>query len=552
MALERFDYVIVGAGSAGCCLAARLTEDPGTKVLLLEAGPKDNSLLVRMPAGVGSLLKQKGPYNWGFDTAPQKHLNNRRLYWPRGKGLGGSSSINGMVYIRGHALDYEQWRQMGLEGWGWADVLPYFKRSETLETGADTHHGGDGPLYVSWGKSKNPLYQAFVDAGVQAGHKATTDFNGPQQEGMGKYQLTIKDGERWSSSFAFLKPALDRPNLTCRTGAHITRIVIEGGRAVGVEYASARGAEAAIVHADAEVLLCGGAVGTPQTLLLSGIGPADALQAKGIKVHADSADVGGNMQDHLDVLVLQECTQPITAYSLNKGLKQMFTGLNYLVRKKGLGREQFLESGGFAKSRPDLDRPDIQMHFVNALLQDHGRTPATGDGFSVHACQLRPESKGSVSLGSADPFDDPVIDPNYLAAEEDRRVLRQSIRMVRDIFAQAAMDPYRGNEFLPGKHVQSDADIDAFIRETAETIYHPVGTARMGTDSRSVVDGDLRVRGVEGLRVIDASVMPTLVGGNTNAPTIMIAEKIADKLRGKPALPRFEAPIAELSSAQAA
>lgn len=536
-ASDRFDHIIIGAGSAGCALAARLSEDSDVKVLLLEAGGRDSSMLVRMPAGVGTLIKGANAHNWAFTTEAQGHLNNRPLYWPRGKGWGGSSSINGMVYIRGHGRDYDQWRQMGLEGWGFGDVLPYFKRSETLETGGDDYHGSDGPLYVSWGKSTNPLYHALIEAAAAAGHPMTKDFNGHQQEGFGPYQLTIKDGERWSSSFAYLKPALQRPNLAVRSHAHTTRLLIEGGRCVGVEYAHDAKSPPVRVRAECEVHVCAGAVQSPQILMLSGIGPADDLRAAGVAVVHDSPDVGQNLQDHLDVLLLQECSQPITAYSLNKGLRQYGTALQYMMQKKGLGRENFLESGGFARSREGLDRPDLQFHFVNALVQDHGKVSAGRDGFSLHVCQLRPESRGSVTLASADPFAAPRIDPNYLAADEDRRALREGFKMARAIFAAAPMDPFRGPEFKPGSAVQSDSDIDAYIRATAETIYHPVGTCRMGADSRAVVNRHCQVNGVEGLRVVDASVMPTLIGGNTNAPTIMIAEKISDHVRGRAPLP---------------
>jgi choline dehydrogenase len=542
-ATDRFDHIIIGAGSAGCALAARLSEDADVKVLLLEAGGRDNSMLVRMPAGVGTLIKGANAHNWALTTEPQAHLNNRPLYWPRGKGWGGSSSINGMVYIRGHGRDYDQWRQMGLEGWGFGDVLPYFKRSETLETGGDDYHGNNGPLYVSWGKSTNPLYEALIEAAVAAGHSRTKDFNGHQQEGFGPYQLTIKDGERWSSSFAYLKPALERPNLAVRSHAHTTRLLIEQGRCVGVEYAHDAKSPPVKVYAEREVHVCAGAVHSPHILMMSGIGPADDLRAAGVAVVHDSPDVGQNLQDHLDVL-LQECTQPITAHSLNRGLRQYGTALNYMFQKKGLGRENFLESGGFARSREGLDRPDLQFHFVNALVQDHGKTAAGRDGFSLHVCQLRPESRGSVKLASADPFAAPRIDPNYLATEEDRRSLREGFKMARAIFAAAPMDPFRGSEFKPGSAVQSDADIDAYIRATAETIYHPVGTCRMGTDSRAVVNGNCQVNGVTGLRVIDASVMPTLIGGNTNAPTIMIAEKISDHIRGRAPLPALAMEVA--------
>jgi choline dehydrogenase len=541
---DRFDYIIIGAGSAGCVLANRLSEDPSVRVLVLEAGGRDNSMLVRMPAGVGTLIKGKNAHNWAFTTEPQTNLNGRPLYWPRGKGWGGSSSINGMIYIRGHARDYDQWAQMGLKGWSFSEVLPYFKRSETLETGGDAFHGSTGPLHVSWGKSTNPLYHALVESAVQAGHKKSDDFNGYDQEGFGAYQLTVKDGERWSASFAYLKPALSRPNLAVRSHAHTTKLLFEDKVCVGVEYAHDEKSPRSRVYANKEVLVCAGAVQSPQILMVSGIGPAETLQRVGVEVLVDSPDVGQNLQDHLDVLLLQNCTQPITAFSLNRGLKQYLTALTYLFRKEGLGRENFLESGGFAKSREGLDRPDLQFHFVNALVQDHGNVAATQDGFSLHVCQLRPESRGSISLSSANPFAAPKIDPNYLATEEDRRALREGLKIGRKVLSQPALSPYRGDEFKPGAHVQSDDEIDAYIKATAETIYHPIGTCRMGSDKDSVVDKDCKVRGVKNLRVVDASVMPTLIGGNTNAPTMMIAEKISDHIRGKKFLPADEVAVA--------
>jgi choline dehydrogenase len=543
--MARADYVIVGAGSAGCVLAARLSEDPTVSVILLEAGPPDKNMLVHMPAGVGTLMKQKGAHNWGFETVPQKHLDNRSLFQPRGRGWGGSSSINGMVYIRGHARDYDDWRQLGLTGWAYRDVLPYFKRAENFEGGGDAWHGDTGPLWVSRPPAGEPLRKAFIQAGAAAGHLRTRDFNGRQQEGFGDYQLTIKHGRRWNTASAYLRTALERPNLTVISNAHAARIVIEKGRAVGVEYANGPGKPVQRVGADREVLLCAGAFQSPHLLLLSGVGPADELKKHGIAVHADRTEVGRNLQDHLDLTIVQEVTKPITLYSMTKGAKQLLIGVRYMATGGGPGATQHLHCGAFLRTRPELDRPDIQLHFVNAPVIDHARVRPDRDAFTVHTCQLRPESRGTISLASADPFASPRVDPNYLDSELDRRTMRESVKMVREIIAQKPLDTWRGPEMMPGESVRTDAEIDAFIRQKAETIYHPVGTCRMGADDRSVLDAHLRVRGVEGLRVVDASAMPSLVGGNTNAPTIMIAEKAADLIRGLPPLPAQDAPIAE-------
>ncbi|WP_300380317.1 choline dehydrogenase [Henriciella sp.] len=533
---ESYDYIIVGAGSAGCVLANRLSANPDISVCLIEAGGKDKSLMVRMPAGVGSLIKEANPHNWGFYTSPQEHMNGRKLWWPRGKGWGGSSSINGMIYIRGHARDYDQWRQSGLTGWGYSDVLPYFRRSEGYRGETSVHHGTEGPLAVEESPLDSVSYNAFIKAGEQAGHPVTRDFNGAQQEGMGPYQRTINDGERWSTSFAFLRPVMnERTNLTVRSTALVNRILTRNGRAHGVEVADSKGGEAQTIEARHEVILCAGAVQSPQILKLSGIGPAEELRQHDIPVVADVPDIGANLQDHLDVTVINKMTQKLSAYSQQAGLKKIGVGLNYLLRKKGPGRDNFLQAGAFLKSREGLDRPDLQLHYVNAIMIEHGRQQVNADGFTIHACQLRPESRGTVTLASSDPFDHPIIDPNYLATEEDRRAMREGVKMCRDIASQEAFGALRGEELLPGTDVRSDEQIDAFIRETGETIYHPVGTVRMGIDERAPLDGDLKLRGIEGLRVVDASVMPTLIGGNTNAPTIMIAEKAADLILGNPA-----------------
>jgi choline dehydrogenase len=534
LGVESYDYVIVGAGSAGCTLANRLSADPSVTVCLIEAGKKDNNLMVRMPAGVGTVLQPESDYNWGFHTQPQKHMNGRKLYWPRGKGWGGSSSINGMIYIRGHARDYDQWGQMGLRGWSYADVLPYFKRSESYRGGGDDYHGDAGPLNVEDSPMNSAVYRAFIAAGVEAGYAETTDFNGAQQEGFGPYQRTIHKGERWSASFAYLRPIEGvRDNLTVITTGRVTRVLIDGGRARGVEVVEGKGKLAQAIHADREVILCAGVIQSPQLLMLSGIGDPEHLVRYGIKTKVKSPKVGQNLQDHLDVTLIHEMTQPASAYSQQKGLKKLSVGLEYLMKKTGPGADNFLQSGAFLKSREGLEIPDLQLHFVNAIMIDHAAHTPDKDGFTIHACQLRPESRGTVMLGSADPFADPLMDPNYLATEEDRRAMRESVKMMRDVCAQSALKPWRGAEIMPGSGTESDDDIDSFVRRCGESIYHPVGTAAMGVNDDAPVDGELRVRGVKDLRVVDASVMPTLIGGNTNAPTIMIAEKASDMILQK-------------------
>ncbi|RZA31727.1 MAG: choline dehydrogenase [Lysobacteraceae bacterium] len=528
-----YDYIIIGAGSAGCVLANRLSEDPAIKVLLLEAGPSDWHPFIHMPAGLAKLVGQKG-VNWNYDTAPEPHLDGRRLWWPRGKVLGGSSSINAMCYIRGVAADYDDWAASGAHGWDWNSALPYFKRSERNSRGADALHGGDGPLYVSDLRYTNPLSSVFIEAGQQAGFEHNDDFNGASQSGVGLYQVTQKDGARCSSAVAYLQPVKSRQNLDVVTGALVRHIVLENGRAVGVDYAR-RGQETQ-VRAEREVLLSGGAINSPQLLMLSGIGPADHLEAHGIPVAMDSPYVGRNLQDHLDVCTLQHSTQRVTYDRLSD---LSIAWRYYLQGHTGPGSSNIAEAGGFLRSplAPD-QRADIQLHFVPAMLDDHGRNRLKGDGYTLHACFLRPRSRGRISLNSADPRADARIEGNYLSDEEgfDLKMMVECAKLSRELFAQKAFDAYRGAPLQPARSDLSDRELVAFIRAKAETVYHPVGSCRMGSDETAVVDSQLRVNGIEGLRVVDASVMPTLIGGNTNAPTMMIAERAADLILGRPTL----------------
>lgn len=519
------DLIIIGAGSAGCALAERLSRDGSKQVLLLEAGPTDNHIFIRMPAGVAKAISSPR-WNWHFETVPQKHMNDRRLTTPRGKTLGGSSSINALVYVRGNAWDYDNWAAMGCDSWSYADVLPYFREIEDNELGENAYHGGDGPLYVSNPESGNAAYEAFIQAGVELGYPHNPDFNGETQEGFGPFQLNIKNGRRWSSADAFLKPALARPNLNVRTNAQVLSLDTEGTRVSGIRIATTLGVET--LHAGA-VVLAAGSIGTPHIMMLSGIGPADHLRSHGIDVVADRAQVGHNLHDHLEVKVKHRMTKPLSLWSHAKFPNYLWTGLKYVLATQGAGRQQGLEAGAFFKLEQDAPACDTQLHFINALAFDGATEDDRGHGFAIDTTQTRPESRGSLTLASADPKDAPLIDPNYLAEEKDRVMMREGLKVLRELCRQPSLAKITGKELLPGGEKQSDADLDAHVRATAESIYHPVGTARMGSDAEAVVDAStMAVQGIEGLYAADASVMPQLISGNTNAASIMIGCKGAD------------------------
>ncbi len=522
-----YDYVIAGGGSAGCVLANRLSADPSVKVALLEAGPADKLFLIHMPAGYAGLMKT-GWVDWGYHTEPQRGLNDRRLFWPRGKVLGGSSSVNAMIYIRGVSSDYDLWAQLGNRGWAWDDVLPYFKKAEHYWDGANELHGGDGPLQVSRPGVAGTLNVAWIEAGRQVGYPYTPDFNGDHQEGFGPIDTTTSKGRRASSAVCYLRPALSRPNLTVITKAQATRIVVERGRAVGVEYAQDK--QKHEVRASREVIVCGGAINSPQLLLLSGIGPAAEIGGHGIRPVHDLPGVGKNLQDHLHGAVKYMCTKPVSLYSVFKPTAVWRHIVWYLLTHKGVAASNGLETLAFLKTRPEAIAPDLQFHFVPALYADHGRKIIHRHGFMGYYNMQRPEARGEITLKSSDPLEHPAIQPNYFTNEADIRVLRDGFKMAREIFAQKAFDPYRGAEYAPDKPIKTDAEIDAYHRSSCKSLYHPVGTCKMGRDDMAVVDETLRVRGLEGLRVVDASIMPRLISGNTNAPTIMIAEKAAEMI----------------------
>ena len=537
---QTYDYVIVGGGTAGCVLAARLTEDPDVRVLVLEAGGGDRNPVFRIPLMTGTLLRNRYA-NWLFETEPVPGMDGRRLLWPRGKVIGGSSTINGMVYVRGLPIDFDGWAQHGLPAWSAARVQPYFLRSERYEPGPSAAHGGDGPLRVSRpAPYSHPLAAAFVEAGTQAGYPQTPDFNA-RPEGFGRYDFNIAGGQRWSTARSFLDPARARPNLTVVTHAQALRIDVVGGRAVGVQ-ARVRG-RAQGFRAVREVLLCGGVVNSPHLLMLSGIGDADALARFGIAAVRHLPGVGRNLQDHVLVRVEHDCLQPVTLQGLMRADRAALAFFQALLFGRGPMASFPLDAGAYLRSDPALDTPDIQCHFLPGLSTAALRLPGlrvppkrhAGHGFFANAFQMRPESRGEIALASADPLAPPAIRPNYLSAAKDRLVLRRAVGILREVFAQPAFDPYRGRELSPGPEIRSDAELDAWIRRTADTVYHPVGTCRMGDGQDCVVDQELRVHGVEGLRVVDASIMPTITSTNTHAAVIMIAERAADFIRGRAA-----------------
>ena len=515
-----YDVIIVGAGSAGCVLAARLSENPDRRVLLIEAGGEDRHPYIHMPAGFARLVDHRD-LTWGYETEPQSQLNGRRLFWPRGKTLGGSSSINAMCYCRGHRIDYDLWEAGGATGWGFDSVLPLFIKSENHHLGKSEYHGEGGPLSVSALRHTNALSKVFLRAAEQAGHARTDDFNGPDQLGFSFYEVTQKKGRRCSAATAFLKPVRGRPNLEIRTDCLVEKVLISNGSASGVRL-NQRG-ESFEARSD-KVVVSAGAINSPQLLMLSGVGPAEHLRAHGIEPLHDLQGVGGNLQDHLDICTLVRSRVTTTYDQLNHFL----VGLRYFLTGRGPASSNVAEAGGFVRSHLATDdRPDIQFHFVPALLDNHGRNKIPGHGLTIHSCALRPQSRGTIRLRSSSPQDSPLIQPNYLAESYDREMMLECARLSRDIFAQPAFSDVRGDEIFPGAEVTSDEDLLAFVRLKAETIYHPVGTCRMGNDDQAVVDPDLYVRGVDNLAVVDASVMPSLISGNTNAPTIMIAEKFA-------------------------
>lgn len=541
MTIKQYDYIIVGAGSAGCVLASRLSEDPNVSVLVLEYGGSDRSIIIQMPSAFSIPMNTK-KYNWHYETAAEPHLDNRKLHCPRGKVLGGSSSINGLVYIRGHACDFDEWESLGARGWGYRNCLPYFKRAENYKFGGDDYRGSEGPLSTNNGNNMaNPLYGAWIDSGAQAGYIKTDDCNGYMQEGFGAMHMTVKNGVRWSTANAYLRPAMQRPNLTVITQAMTRQILLEGKRAIGVTYD--QNSVTHTVHCKHEVLVSSGPIGSPHLLQRSGIGPAAVLREAGIPVKHDLPGVGENLQDHSEIYIQYACKEPVSLNSKMGWFSKALIGLRWLLFKDGLGASNHFEAGGFIRSEVGLRWPDIQFHFLPAAMRYDGDKPFKGDGFMVLTGPNKPKSRGYVRARSADPYSHPEIQFNYLQSEEDREGFRRCVHLTREIINQPAMDRFRGVELAPGPDVTTDEEIDAFVRANMESTMHPCGSCRMGEDDMAVVDSALNVRGLYGLRVIDSSVFPTEPNGNLNAPTIMLAERASDLVRGKTLLPEADVSV---------
>lgn len=538
---KQYDYIIVGAGSAGCVLANRLTEDANNKVLLVETGGSDKSIFIQMPTAL-SIPMNTEKYAWQFETEEEPFLDNRKMHCPRGKVLGGSSSINGMVYVRGHAKDFDEWSEQGANDWDYQHCLPYFKKAESWAFGGDEYRGAEGPLGVNNGNQmKNPLYSAFIQAGEQAGYDFTNDYNGAQQEGFGAMHMTVKNGRRWSTANAYLRPAMQRKNLDVITHALVHRVELEGKKAIGIRFE--RKGKIKTILANKEVILSAGSIGSPHLLQLSGIGKAEYLNQAGIELKHELPGVGENLQDHLEFYFQFKCKQPITLNGkldwFNKGL----IGAQWFFTKTGLGATNHFESCGFIRSKEGVEWPDLQYHFLPAAMRYDGRAAFGGHGFQVHIGHNKPKSRGFVRVKTSNPHDAPIIQFNYLENESDREGFRDCVRKTREIISQPAFDIYRDGEIQPGEHIQSNDEIDAFIRSNVESAYHPSCSCKMGTDVMSVVDPMTKVRGLEGLRVVDSSIFPSIPNGNLNAPTIMVAERAADLILSGKAKPAMQAQV---------